>query len=200
MTVSLDYDGRIVLVTGGTRGVGRGVAQRFADAGATVAVCARQEVDDLPDDWTFFNADLREGEAAWAMIDAVVERLGRLDVLVNNAGISHAGKPGRSLEEIVKAGHASVASTAPQVRTPERMDPLRQEPFRHLVTSAPAPLFCAPAGSRRATAAISGPPSRREGGERNAAPSRRRGGEGGAPGRWPRGAGAGGERPGRTRR
>ena len=84
--VELDYDGKVVLVTGGTRGVGRGIAQRFADAGATVAVCARKEVDDLPDDWTFLTADLRDGEAAWATIDAVVERLGHLDVLVNNAG------------------------------------------------------------------------------------------------------------------
>ena len=75
-----------MLVTGGTKGVGRGIAQRFADAGATVAVSARNEVDDLPDDWTFLTADLRDGEAAWATIDSVVERLGRLDVLVNNAG------------------------------------------------------------------------------------------------------------------
>ena len=86
MSIELDLDGKVVLVTGGTKGVGRGIAQRFADAGATVAVCARKEVDDLPADWTFFAGDLRDGEAAWATIDAVVERLGHLDVLVNNAG------------------------------------------------------------------------------------------------------------------
>ena len=86
MSVVLDFEGTVVLVTGGTRGVGRGIAQRFADAGATVVVCARKEVDDLPADWTFLTADLRDGDAAWAMIDEIVTRFGRLDVLVNNAG------------------------------------------------------------------------------------------------------------------
>jgi NAD(P)-dependent dehydrogenase (short-subunit alcohol dehydrogenase family) len=86
MSVELDFEGTVVLVTGGTRGVGRGIAQRFADAGATVVVCARKEVDDLPGDWTFLTADVRDGDAAWAMIDEIVTRFGRLDVLVNNAG------------------------------------------------------------------------------------------------------------------
>jgi len=86
VSLEIDLSGKVVLVTGGTKGVGRGIAGRFADAGATVAVCARKEVDDLPPDWAFFSADLRDGEAAFAMVDAVVERLGRIDVLVNNAG------------------------------------------------------------------------------------------------------------------
>jgi NAD(P)-dependent dehydrogenase (short-subunit alcohol dehydrogenase family) len=86
MSVNIDYTGKVVLVTGGTKGLGRGIAQRFADAGATVAVCARNPVDDLPANWTFVAADLREGDAAFGCLDAVVERLGGLDVLVNNAG------------------------------------------------------------------------------------------------------------------
>ncbi|MEX1007670.1 MAG: SDR family oxidoreductase [Acidimicrobiia bacterium] len=86
MGIEIDFDGQVVLVTGGTRGVGRGIAQRFADVGATVATCARKEVEDLPDNWTFFPADLRDGDAAWAVIDSVVEQLGQIDVLVNNAG------------------------------------------------------------------------------------------------------------------
>ncbi len=86
MALSIDFAGRVVLVTGGTKGVGRGIAQRFADAGATVAVCARHRVDDLPFGWTFVGADLRDGDAAAGAVDAVVERCGRLDFLVNNAG------------------------------------------------------------------------------------------------------------------
>lgn len=85
VTIEIDFSGKVVAVTGGTKGVGRGIAQRFADAGATVAVIARREVD-LPDGWLFIPGDLRTGDAAFAAIDAVVERCGAIDVLVNNAG------------------------------------------------------------------------------------------------------------------
>ncbi|CAB4880135.1 unannotated protein [freshwater metagenome] len=86
MAVTIDYAGKVVLVTGATKGVGRGIAQRFADAGATIVVCARRPAEALPDGWQFVPADLRDGEAAFAMIDAVVAANGRLDVLINNAG------------------------------------------------------------------------------------------------------------------
>ncbi len=106
MSLEIDLSGKVVLVTGGTKGVGRGIAGRFADAGATVAVCARKEVDDLPDGWAFFSADIRDGEAAFAMVDAVVERLGRIDILVNNAGGSppadSTDAPPRFTERIVQ--------------------------------------------------------------------------------------------------
>ena len=87
MAVEIDLSGRVALVTGGTKGVGRGIAQRLADAGAAVAVCARHEPEaPLPDGWHFVAADLRDGDQAAAAVDAVVERLGRIDVAVNNAG------------------------------------------------------------------------------------------------------------------
>jgi NAD(P)-dependent dehydrogenase (short-subunit alcohol dehydrogenase family) len=84
--VEIDFTGKVVLVTGGTKGVGRGIAQRFAEAGATIAVCARKHVDDLPSGWRFVPADIRDSEIAWATVDTVVNELGHLDVLVNNAG------------------------------------------------------------------------------------------------------------------
>jgi NAD(P)-dependent dehydrogenase (short-subunit alcohol dehydrogenase family) len=86
MSITVDLSGRVVLVTGGTKGVGRGIAARYADAGATVAVAARNPVEDLPAEWSFFAGDIRDGEAAFALIDAVAEQLGSIDVLVNNAG------------------------------------------------------------------------------------------------------------------
>ncbi len=86
MAITIDYAGKVVLITGATKGVGRGIAGRFADAGANIVVCARNPVDDLPADWQFFSADLRDGDAAFALIDAVVAANHTIDVLVNNAG------------------------------------------------------------------------------------------------------------------
>jgi NAD(P)-dependent dehydrogenase (short-subunit alcohol dehydrogenase family) len=82
----LDFTGRVVLVTGGTKGVGRGIAGRFADAGATVVVSARSAPDDLPAAWGFEAGDLRDPDQAFGVVDRVAERHGRLDVVVNNAG------------------------------------------------------------------------------------------------------------------
>ena len=76
--------GRAVLVTGGTKGLGRGLASAFRDAGAHVVVCARNAPDD--DSEAFVAADLRDPAQAASVVDAVVERFGRIDVVVNNAG------------------------------------------------------------------------------------------------------------------
>lgn len=87
MALEIDLSGKVVLVTGGTKGVGRGIAQRFAEAGASVVVCARREPETpLPDGWTFVPADLREGESAFAAVDVAQGVHGRLDCVVNNAG------------------------------------------------------------------------------------------------------------------
>lgn len=84
--IAMDFSGKVVLVTGGTTGVGRGIAQCFEAAGATIIVCARNAVDDLPAGWSFVSVDLRDGDAAWKMIDDVVGKHGSIDVLINNAG------------------------------------------------------------------------------------------------------------------
>jgi NAD(P)-dependent dehydrogenase (short-subunit alcohol dehydrogenase family) len=86
MTPTLDYDGRVVIVTGGTRGVGRGIAQGFADAGASIVVCSRTDPGDLPGGWVFVTTDVREPDQVDAAVATAVDRFGRLDVLVNNAG------------------------------------------------------------------------------------------------------------------
>ncbi|MDF2993218.1 MAG: hypothetical protein K0S37_3732 [Microbacterium sp.] len=83
---------RIVLVTGGTSGIGLGLAQRYAAAGARVVVAARpsSRLDELPDlvpGAGAVGADLATPEGREEVADAVLTRFGRLDVLVNNAGI-----------------------------------------------------------------------------------------------------------------
>lgn len=75
-----------MLITGGTKGLGRGLATAFVAAGADVLVCARTQPDELPDGVAFVPADLRDAEAAAAVVDAAVAQFERLDVVVNNAG------------------------------------------------------------------------------------------------------------------
>lgn len=86
----LDFTGRSVIVTGGTKGAGRGIAEAFLAAGANVVVCGRSEVPELPsaDGRTavFVQADVREVEQIDRVVTTAVERFGGLDVLVNNAG------------------------------------------------------------------------------------------------------------------
>lgn len=81
---------RIVLVTGGAKGVGRGISERFLADGATVVVCGREAPALLPTAHgraaTFIAADLRDVVAVDALFAQIAEHHGRLDVLVNNAG------------------------------------------------------------------------------------------------------------------
>jgi NAD(P)-dependent dehydrogenase (short-subunit alcohol dehydrogenase family) len=82
--INLDLRGRVVLVTGGVRGVGAGISAVFAAQGATVVTCARRPVEGLPYD--FHSCDVRDDDSVKALIEAVVAKHGRLDVVVNNAG------------------------------------------------------------------------------------------------------------------
>jgi NAD(P)-dependent dehydrogenase (short-subunit alcohol dehydrogenase family) len=82
-----DYEGRAVVVTGGTRGIGAGIASAFVAAGARVLVCGRHEP--APADFggaDFLRADVRDPEQAAALVQAALDRYGRLDVVINNAG------------------------------------------------------------------------------------------------------------------
>jgi NAD(P)-dependent dehydrogenase (short-subunit alcohol dehydrogenase family) len=82
--INLGLGGRVVLVTGGVRGVGAGISAVFADQGATVITCARRPVEGLP--YEFHSCDVRDAEAVAALIDVIVAKHGRLDAVVNNAG------------------------------------------------------------------------------------------------------------------
>ncbi|MFM0247772.1 SDR family oxidoreductase [Paraburkholderia sediminicola] len=87
---TFDFTGKTVLVTGGTKGIGRGIAERFLGAGARVFVCGRTAPDTLPGigdrTATFIAADLRDIEQIDALLANVLSQAGRLDVVVNNAG------------------------------------------------------------------------------------------------------------------
>jgi NAD(P)-dependent dehydrogenase (short-subunit alcohol dehydrogenase family) len=95
-----DLTGRIALVTGGAVGIGRGYALALATAGADVAIVdiddkvgplTVAEIQAMGRDSLYIHCDVTKGEEVQAMIDAVVERFGRLDIAVNNAGIAILG-------------------------------------------------------------------------------------------------------------
>ena len=82
----IGLDGRVALVTGGTRGIGRAIALKLADAGAKVTVCGRTPLDGSAPRIDFLACDVRDPAAAAALIDEIGARHGGLDILVNNAG------------------------------------------------------------------------------------------------------------------
>ncbi|WP_447002647.1 SDR family oxidoreductase [Saccharothrix isguenensis] len=91
-------EGRVVLVTGGSAGIGRSIAARLAASGATVVTCARDEARlrtaarHLPWEVDAVACDLTDDRQRRQLIDHVIERHGRLDALVNNAGTGRVGR------------------------------------------------------------------------------------------------------------
>jgi NAD(P)-dependent dehydrogenase (short-subunit alcohol dehydrogenase family) len=89
---ALDHTGRVVVITGGTKGIGAVLVRRFLDWGAEVVTCGRTDPEDPPTDSaggrsaSFIRADVREPDQASAVVDAAVDLHGRLDAVVNNAG------------------------------------------------------------------------------------------------------------------
>ena len=89
-----EFSGRVAVVTGGSQGVGLGIARAFLDAGGSVVTCARTAFDRPPAARTdeevarcvHVAADVRDVEQIDRVVQTAVERFGRLDVLVNNAG------------------------------------------------------------------------------------------------------------------
>ena len=80
----LDHTGRVVLVTGGTKGIGRIIAERYLDMGASVVVCGRNKPDEAVAE--FVACDVRDPDQVTALVDEIVSRFGHLDVAINNAG------------------------------------------------------------------------------------------------------------------
>ena len=105
--MALPFEGKVALVTGSSRGIGKAIALQLADDGADIAVCARSEVstDELPGSIGETAAaihakgrralplrvDVAEDTDLHSAIDATLREFGRIDILVNNAGVISAG-------------------------------------------------------------------------------------------------------------
>jgi ketoreductase RED2 len=88
-----EFSGRVAIVTGSSSGIGEATARRLADLGANVVVNSASSVeagtavaDSLPGEASYVRADISVQDEAHGLIDATIERYGRLDYLVNNAG------------------------------------------------------------------------------------------------------------------
>lgn len=92
-----EFAGKAVLVTGGSRGIGRAIALAFARLGCRVAICYRssaaaaeavcREAEAFGAEMRAYQADVGQSQAARDLVEAVVKAFGRIDILVNNAGV-----------------------------------------------------------------------------------------------------------------
>lgn len=97
----MDLSGKVVLITGSSRGIGRSIALEFAKAGATVAINYRVDIEgaqetlniikNLDGFGSLFQADVSDYKDSEKMIKDIYKNFGKIDILVNNAGISKVG-------------------------------------------------------------------------------------------------------------
>ncbi|WP_330746999.1 SDR family oxidoreductase [Chryseobacterium sp. CP-77] len=81
-----ELKGKTALVTGGTKGAGRSIAERLLAAGATVIITARNPPEEKNSDLYFIAADLSKPEGTQIVVEEVLDKFGKLDILINNMG------------------------------------------------------------------------------------------------------------------
>ncbi len=106
----IDMSGKIVLITGGSRGLGRAMALGFAEAGADLIITSRKivscqataaEIEALGRQAMAYACHVGHWDQVDALVEAAYERFGRVDVLINNAGMSpHYGSPAEITEAL----------------------------------------------------------------------------------------------------
>lgn len=88
--IEINFSGQSVLVTGGSRGIGKVICEAFLSLGADVTTCGRNEPDEAPTaagrTARFIACDVRDPEQVDALVSAIEKETGRVDVLINNAG------------------------------------------------------------------------------------------------------------------
>ena len=93
----MHFKGKVCLITGGAAGIGKATAEKFIKEGAKVVICDVNEAlgqtvaDQLGNDTLFYRVNVTNRQEVQDFVDAVANKLGRIDVLVNNAGITKDG-------------------------------------------------------------------------------------------------------------
>ncbi len=97
-----DLTGKVAIVTGGYHGIGRGIAEGLAEAGANIVLCARnfqrcleacEEIGKMGVQTLGLRCDITQAGEIAEMVQKTVEGMGRIDILVNNAGVGGSEKP-----------------------------------------------------------------------------------------------------------
>ncbi len=84
----MTLDGRVAIITGASRGIGAAIASRFLKAGAAVARCARSAAETHNERSIDVKMDIRDAQSVQSGVRRIMDRFGRIDIVVNNAGIS----------------------------------------------------------------------------------------------------------------
>ncbi|MCI3935763.1 SDR family oxidoreductase [Chryseobacterium aahli] len=92
-----ELKGKMALVTGGTKGAGKAIAERLLNAGATVIITARNRPEKEKSNLHFISADLSTAQGTQKVVDEVLQQFGKLDILVNNLGGSETKGGGFSV-------------------------------------------------------------------------------------------------------
>jgi len=80
---------KVAIITGASRGIGRAIAKKLYEEGASLALCARSPIRDFPDERSLaVTMDVRDQKSVDSGIRRIVDRFGKIDIVVNNAGIA----------------------------------------------------------------------------------------------------------------
>jgi NAD(P)-dependent dehydrogenase (short-subunit alcohol dehydrogenase family) len=124
MSDALELEGRRALVTGSTKGIGAAVASQLRAAGATVLTTARSRHGDLASEDLFVAADVTTADGCAAIVDAVADRLGGIDIIVHVVGGSSAPAGGFAVLDDAEWQRALDLNLFPAVRLDRALLPM----------------------------------------------------------------------------
>src|SRR5437016_14509701 len=88
-TLPFMFMNKVAIITGASRGIGRAIAKKLYEEGASVALCARSTIQDFPQERSLtVMMDVRDQKNVDTGIRRIVDRFGKIDIVVNNAGVS----------------------------------------------------------------------------------------------------------------